>query len=126
MGTQGTGNTSARPGDLNDPTNAADALDVVQIAATLLLAAAVFQISDSIQVITLGALRGMQDVKIPTLITFVAYWMIGFPVSYFLGKENQLGSLGIWIGLLAGLSSAAVLLYLRFMHLTKRLIAQHH
>jgi MATE family multidrug resistance protein len=48
--------------------------------------------------------------------------MIGFPISFFLGKEEALGSFGIWLGLLAGLSSAAILLYLRFNYLTKRLI----
>ncbi|MCB0470342.1 MAG: MATE family efflux transporter, partial [Flavobacteriaceae bacterium] len=75
-------------------------------------------------VIILGALRGLQDVKIPTLFTFIAYWMIGFPISFYLGKEEAMGSLGIWIGLLAGLTSAAILLYFRFNYLTKRLILQ--
>jgi MATE family multidrug resistance protein len=110
--------------DLDDPINAVDTAEVVKIAATLLLAAAVFQISDSLQVITLGALRGLQDVKIPTIITFISYWVIGFPISYFLGKEEAYGSLGIWIGLLAGLSAAAILLFIRFNYLTKRLILQ--
>jgi len=62
------------------------------------------------------------DVKIPTLITFIAYWVIGFPISFFLGKEDAYGSFGIWLGLLAGLSSAAILLYIRFNYLTKKLI----
>lgn len=110
--------------DLNDATNFADSSEVVAIAAKLLLAAAVFQLSDSLQVIVLGALRGLQDVKIPTIITFIAYWLIGFPVSYFLGKEDALGSFGIWLGLLVGLTSSAILLYLRFNYLTKRLISQ--
>jgi MATE family multidrug resistance protein len=108
--------------NLDDPMNAVDNAEVISIAATLLLAAAVFQISDSLQVITLGALRGLQDVKIPTIITFISYWAIGFPVSYFCGKEDVLGSLGIWLGLLAGLTSAAILLYIRFNYLTKKLI----
>lgn len=110
--------------DLDDPANAVDNAEVMKIASTLLIAGAVFQISDSIQVITLGALRGLQDVKIPTLITFLAYWVIGFPISYYLGKEENLASLGIWIGLLAGLTSAAILLYIRFEYITKRLILQ--
>ena len=105
-----------------DLLNSLDLIEVVKIASTLLLAAAVFQITDSLQVITLGALRGLQDVKIPTLITFVAYWVIGFPISYLLGKPEQLGSLGIWIGLVAGLSSAAIMLFLRFRYLSLRLI----
>ncbi len=108
--------------NLDDVTELSDINEVIEIASTLLLAAAVFQISDSLQVIVLGALRGLQDVKIPTLITFIAYWLIGFPISYFLGKEDAYGSLGIWIGLLAGLTSAAILLYIRFHYLTKRLI----
>jgi MATE family multidrug resistance protein len=110
---------------LNDVTNLADNTEVVSIAATLLLTAAVFQISDSLQVIVLGALRGLQDVKIPTLITFIAYWLIGFPISYLLGKENQLGSLGIWLGLVAGLTAAAVMLIIRFNYLTKKLLLNH-
>lgn len=108
--------------NLDDPVNAADTAEVVEIAATLLLAAAVFQISDSLQVIALGALRGLQDVMIPTVLTFISYWVIGFPVSYFLGKEEALGNLGIWLGLLAGLSAAAILLFFRFNYLTKKLI----
>ena len=108
--------------DLNDAENLIDNTEVVTIAAKLLFAAAVFQISDSIQVTVLGALRGLQDVKIPTLITFISYWLIGFPISYYLGKEEAYASLGIWLGLLAGLTSAAILLYIRFNYLTKRLI----
>jgi len=112
--------------DFNDAANFADNMEVVSIAVQLLLAAAIFQITDSIQVVVLGALRGLQDVKIPTIITFVAYWGIGFPVSYFFGKEDSLGSFGIWLGLLAGLSSAAVLLYIRFNYLTLKLIQTKH
>lgn len=111
--------------NLDDPINAMDTIEVVKIASTLLLAAAVFQITDSLQVIVLGALRGLQDVYIPTLITFIAYWLIGFPISYFLGKADVYGSLGIWLGLLAGLTSAAILLYIRFVYLTKRLILKN-
>lgn len=108
--------------DLNDSLNLTDNLEVLDIASQLLLAAAIFQISDSIQVVVLGALRGLQDVKIPTLITFIAYWMIGFPISFYFGKEDQYGSFGIWLGLLAGLSTAAILLYIRFNYLTLKLI----
>ncbi|WP_299782245.1 MATE family efflux transporter [uncultured Formosa sp.] len=110
--------------DLKDVANFADNSEVVHIASNLLLAAAVFQISDSIQVVVLGALRGLQDVKVPTIITFIAYWIIGFPISYYFGKADQLGSFGIWLGLLAGLTSAAILLYIRFNYLTKQLILE--
>jgi len=110
--------------DLDDPENAVDTAEVVKIAATLLLTAAVFQISDSLQVIALGALRGLQDVKIPTIITFISYWVVGFPISYYLGKAEAYGSLGIWIGLIAGLTVAAILLFIRFNLLTKKLIVK--
>ena len=82
--------------------------------------AAFFQISDGLQVVVLGALRGFQDVKIPTLITFIAYWMIGFPVSFYLGLYTPLESVGIWLGLLAGLTASAIMLYIRFNYLTKK------
>jgi MATE family multidrug resistance protein len=112
--------------DLNDAANYADNMEVLSIAAKLLLAAAFFQITDSLQVIVLGALRGLQDVKIPTVLTFISYWVIGFPVSYFLGKEDMYGSFGIWLGLLSGLSTAAILLFIRFNWLTLKLIKTKH
>ena len=111
--------------DLEDVNNYLDNQEVVAIASKLLLVAALFQISDSAQVVFLGALRGLQDVKIPTVLTFISYWMIGFPTSYFLGKETAYGSTGIWIGLLVGLASASIFLYLRFIYLTNRLIQAH-
>ncbi|MEQ3664020.1 MULTISPECIES: MATE family efflux transporter [unclassified Olleya] len=108
--------------DFDDAVNFKDNLEVVTIASQLLIAAAIFQISDSLQVIVLGALRGLQDVKIPTIITFISYWLIGFPISWYLGKAHAYGSFGIWLGLLAGLTTAAILLFIRFNYLTKRLI----
>jgi MATE family multidrug resistance protein len=111
--------------DFDDVINFKDNTEVVTIASQLLIASAIFQISDSLQVIVLGALRGLQDVKIPTIITFIAYWLIGFPISWFLGKEDAYGSFGIWIGLLAGLTSAAILLFIRFNYLTKKLLVTH-
>ncbi|SFJ08095.1 MATE family efflux transporter [Olleya namhaensis] len=108
--------------DFDDVVNFKDNMEVVTIASKLLIAAAVFQISDSLQVVVLGALRGLQDVKIPTIITFISYWLIGFPISWYFGKEDAYGSFGIWLGLLAGLTSAAILLFIRFNYLTKRLI----
>lgn len=108
-----------------DTENIQQALDnnqVIKIAAQLLLVAAVFQISDGIQVVVLGALRGLQDVKVPMYITFVAYWVIGFPISFYLGLYTELKATGIWIGLLAGLTVAAIFLYIRFNNLTKKLI----
>ena len=112
--------------DLSDAVNYKDNMEVLSIASNLLLAAAFFQISDSIQVVVLGALRGLQDVKIPTIITFISYWVVGFPVSYFLGTAEMYGSFGIWLGLLAGLTTASILLFIRFNSLTLKLIKQKH
>ncbi|MBT7242105.1 MAG: MATE family efflux transporter, partial [Flavobacteriaceae bacterium] len=111
--------------DLNDPTKMVDNYEVITIASKLLLIAAVFQITDTIQVVALGALRGMQDVKIPTFITFVSYWLIGFPISYYLSLYTDYKSAGIWIGLLAGLSSSGILLFIRFNYLSNKLIIQN-
>ncbi|GAA4270991.1 MATE family efflux transporter [Aquimarina gracilis] len=108
--------------DVDDVQNLVDNNEVIAIAAKLLIIAALFQISDAIQVTVLGALRGLQDVKIPTFITFVAYWVVGFPISYYLGLYTEYKSSGIWIGLLAGLTTSALLLYFRFNKLTKNLI----
>ena len=108
--------------DMKDVSTLAENTEVVTIAAQLLLIAAVFQISDSLQVVALGALRGLQDVKIPMYMTFVAYWIVGFPISIYLGLYTSLGASGIWIGLLAGLTTASVLLFIRFNYLTKKLI----
>ena len=110
--------------DLGDANNLADNMEVIKMAAELILVAAVFQISDGLQVVVLGALRGLQDVRIPTMITFVAYWIIGFPISFYLGLYTPLQSTGIWIGLLSGLTASAIMLYIRFNYLTKKLIAQ--
>ncbi|MEM8847520.1 MAG: MATE family efflux transporter [Bacteroidota bacterium] len=110
--------------DIDDTINLADNTEVIFIAAKLLLIAAFFQISDGIQVVVLGALRGIQDVKIPTLITFIAYWLIGFPVSYYFGLFTEYKSSGIWMGLLLGLTASAVMLYIRFNYLTNKLISK--
>ena len=108
--------------DYDDAAQFTDNFQVWAIASKLLLIAAIFQISDALQVVALGTLRGMQDVKIPTFITFVAYWLIGFPVSYYLGMHTEYGSSGIWIGLLAGLTASGIMLFVRFEILSNRLI----
>lgn len=108
--------------DVDDLANRQDNMEVIFSAAQLIFVAAFFQISDGIQVVVLGALRGLQDVKIPTFITFIAYWLIGFPISYYLGLFTELGSTGIWIGLLSGLTASAIMLYIRFNYMTKKLI----
>jgi len=111
--------------DFDDPAKFADNFEVVSIASKLMLIAAVFQISDTIQVVALGALRGMQDVKIPTFITFIAYWIIGFPISYYLSLYTDYKSAGIWLGLLAGLTSSGIMLFIRFNYLSKKLIVEN-
>ncbi|MCF4102088.1 MATE family efflux transporter [Gillisia sp. M10.2A] len=101
-----------------------DNAEVIALAAQLLIIAALFQLSDGLQVVILGALRGLQDVKIPTIICFIAYWIIGFPVSIYFGSADNMGSMGIWMGLLAGLTASAVMLYFRFNYLSRKLIVE--
>lgn len=108
--------------DMDNSIELAKNTEVVAIASKLLLIAAVFQISDGIQVVVLGALRGLQDVKIPMYIAFIAYLLVGFPIAIYLGIYTNLKAIGIWIGLLSGLSTAAIFLYIRFNSLTKKLI----
>nr|WP_314289692.1 MATE family efflux transporter [uncultured Capnocytophaga sp.] len=99
---------------------------VIGEAANLLLIAAIFQISDGLQVTALGALRGVQDAKVPMYITFVAYWLIAFPILYMLGIHTSLGNVGIWIGLLIGLTAVAICLLYRFNRISLRLITNRH
>lgn len=87
---------------------------VVAQAATLLAIAAAFQVSDGLQVVGLGALRGLEDVKVPSVVALLAYWAIALPLGYGLGFGLKLGAPGIWLGLLTGLSVVAGVLLLRF------------
>lgn len=96
--------------------------EVVEIATGLMIIAAFFQLSDGTQVVGLGALRGMGDVKIPTLVTFIAYWVISIPLAYYLGFELKMGGIGIWIALSLGLTLSAIMLFWRFNKLSKALI----
>ena len=95
---------------------------VIDIAAQLLIIAGFFQLFDGTQVVGLGALRGLGDVNIPTLITFIAYWVLGIPLGYFLGITLGWGVNGIWYGLTLGLLAASILLFIRFQNRTKALI----
>jgi len=88
--------------------------DVIYISSKLILIAAVFQISDGLQVVGLGALRGMSDVRIPTLVTLIAYWILALPIGYLLGIHLNFGPIGIWTGLLIGLTFTAGMLIYRF------------
>lgn len=103
----------------------ADELEVLQIASVLLVIAAIFQIFDGVQVVALGALRGLEDVKMPTIVAIISYWLIGLPLGYVLGFKLDLGIEGIWYGLLTGLAITAITLFLRFNILTNRLLAKN-
>ena len=108
--------------DISDSLNYDKNLEIVGKAATLFIVVSLFQLFDSAQVIILGTLRGMQDVIIPTIIVFIAYWVVGFPVSYYFGDISQYKEIGIWFGLLCGLLFSSVFLYLRFIYLTNMMI----
>ena len=85
------------------------------LAAQLLAVAGIFQVFDGVQVVSMGALRGLSDVRIPTLISFVSYWIVALPLCYFLGLTVRVGAVGIWCGFACGLAFAAVLLVIRFL-----------
>jgi MATE family multidrug resistance protein len=87
---------------------------VISIASSLVIIAAFFQLSDGIQAAGIGVLRGIADTRIPMLITFVAYWVVGLPGGYLLGFYLNMGVQGVWIGLLMALTLSAVLLTWRF------------
>jgi len=99
-----------------------DDAEVISVTASLLGVAALFQLSDGIQVVGLGALRGLQDVKIPTYITFVAYWVIALPLSYIFALKLGYGAMGIWMGLGVGLTFSAIFNLHRFLKISNRLI----
>lgn len=91
---------------------------VVSMAAGLLFFAAIFQISDSTQAIGVGLLRGIRDVKVPTVLVAVAYWVIGIPGGYWLAFHANLGAAGIWLGLVLGLTASSILCNYRFLKKT--------
>ena len=90
------------------------------IAIDLLLMAAIFQISDGAQVAGAGALRGLKDTTVPMVITLVAYWGMGLPLGYTLGIERSMGPQAMWLGLIAGLTVAAICLNSRFYWVTRQ------
>jgi MATE family multidrug resistance protein len=94
---------------------------VITIAAQLLILAAIFQLFDGTQVVGLGILRGMGDVNIPTVITLLAYWVIGLPVGYLFGIHLKQGVNGVWYGLVLGLMISSVLMFVRY-----KIISKHH
>jgi MATE family multidrug resistance protein len=103
----------------------AESADVaVELAATLLLVGATFFILDGVQTIAAGALRGMNDTRVPLLFAVISYWLIGFPAACALGFRTGLGPIGIWAGLSCGTAVYAALLVLRFRRLARRLLLQ--
>ena len=92
---------------------------VIALAAELLVLAALFQFPDGIQVVANGALRGLKDTRVPMVITSFAYWGVGMPVGWWLAFPRGMGAQGMWVGLIAGLGVAAVLLLLRFRRLSR-------
>lgn len=97
-------------------------IEVLQLASKLMIIAALFQLSDGIQVTALGMLRGLQDVKIPSIITFIAYWLITIPLGYFLCVTMKMGAFGMWIALGLGLTVSAAMLVKRFLNMSAKRI----
>ncbi|WP_266159535.1 MATE family efflux transporter [Dyella silvatica] len=97
---------------------------VIALAAQLIVLAGLFQFSDGIQVASNGALRGLKDTRVPMAITLFAYWAVGMPVGWWLAFRENLGARGMWMGLIAGLSMAAALLFVRFWRSSGRLLAR--
>ena len=94
-------------------------LAIVTLAAELLVLAAMFQFSDGFQVAASGALRGLKDTTIPMMISFVAYWIIGFPLGHYLANSQGMLARGYWIGIIAGLTAAAIMLFWRFYKISQ-------
>jgi MATE family multidrug resistance protein len=94
---------------------------VINIAGQLLIIAAFFQLFDGTQVVGLGILRGMGDVNIPTIFTLIAYWIVGLPIGYLLGIQFKMGVTGVWYGLVMGLLTSSLLLFIRFQFISRRL-----
>lgn len=93
---------------------------VASLAGSLLLLAAVFQISDSTQAISAGLLRGIKDVKAPTVFVAIAYWIVGIPCGYFMAIHLKMGAAGIWLGFIIGLTLSSVFLSSRFLKISKK------
>jgi MATE family multidrug resistance protein len=94
--------------------------EIIALSSNLLIIAALFQMFDGLQVTVIGILRGLEDVKAPTIITLVSYWLIALPLAYFLAFKLSLETVGIWIALLVSLVIVAVSLFLRFRYLLRK------
>lgn len=94
-------------------------VEVTDLAVSLVFFAAVFQLSDGLQVGGFGALRGLKDTRMPMVFNLISYWIIGFSVGYYLSFYGGYGPQGLWMGLIAGLTTAALLHNTRFHRLTR-------
>ena len=97
--------------------------NVQTLAVQLLYMAGIFQLSDGMQVGALGALRGLKDTKVPFLVNFLAYCGVGLPIAYLLGFQFNFGPVGMWVGLIAGLSIVGFIHCWRFRILTRQLLS---
>ena len=96
---------------------------VIELTAALLLIGATYFITDAIQTIAAGALRGLNDTRVPLVLAAVSYWLIGFTLACLLGFKTSLGAIGVWIGLSCGTAVYAAALILRFRRLASRFAA---
>ncbi len=92
------------------------------MATSLLSIAAVFQVFDGIQVAAAGALRGLKDTRAPMIVALIAYWVVGLSCAYLLGFRLDMEGVGLWWGLVLGLTTAAILLWWRFYRKINSLI----
>jgi MATE family multidrug resistance protein len=104
------------------PTFYIDNTTVISYASSILVIAALFQVSDGVQAVGIGVLRGLTDVKGPTIITFIAYWILALPIGYLLGFVFEYGIIGVWIGLFLGLTASAIMLTLRFNKKSRQIV----
>jgi MATE family multidrug resistance protein len=96
--------------------------EVIAAAAPVLIVAAFFQISDGIQAVGAGVLRGAGDTRFAFAANVVGHWLVGMPIALWLGFGAGYGVIGLWWGLCAGLSAVALLLFLRFRRISSRAI----
>jgi MATE family multidrug resistance protein len=97
---------------------------VLPLAITLLGMAMFFQVSDGLQVGAAGALRGYKDTRVPMLLNFASYWLVAFPLAWYLGIVAKLGPQAVWIAIIVGLTLTAILLNVRFFFVSRRRIGE--
>ena len=97
---------------------------IAPLAVSLLLYAAIFQYPDGLQIVAAGALRGFKDTRMPVLYMVVSFWIVGMTLGYHLTFSREMGPAGMWVGMIAGLSIAAVLMLLRFNRTSKHVILE--